>query len=350
MKPSKYALLSALVVLVVAVAAIIAVVGRHRSAHEEQRSARTTSAPVKVSTRLKWLPGATYAGNFVASRKGFWRRRGLDVKIEPGGFELDSIKLVATGVNDFGVTGADQLLLARAKGVPIVAFAMILQRTPVGWMAKADSGITTPKDFLGRKVGAKYGTNTEILFDALFRKLGLDPGKVKRVPVKFDIMPLLTGQVDVLPVYVNAEPVWAENQGVKVVTILPSDYGVNLYGNVYFTTEKMIKKQPKLVQAFCSGILEGWTWTAEHPEEAAKLLVQANPKLKEAEQLKVLRRTIPFLKLADGTLKVGWMNDEGWRATRDLLAEGGMLPADFDIAPAYTMRFVDLYYKQENDR
>ena len=48
-----------------------------------------------VSVRLAWVPGATFTGDFVALHKGFWNTEGLDVYLNPGGFEQDAIKLVA---------------------------------------------------------------------------------------------------------------------------------------------------------------------------------------------------------------------------------------------------------------
>ena len=75
-----------------------------------------------VSLRLAWVYDMAEVGIFVADRKGYFREEGLNVKIEPGGFGLDPIKPVAAGTNDFGVGGAGNLLLARAQGVPVVAF------------------------------------------------------------------------------------------------------------------------------------------------------------------------------------------------------------------------------------
>ena len=70
---------------------------------------------------------------------------------------------------------------------------------------------------------------------------GLDTSLVNEQPVKFDISPLLSGQIDVWPGYAINEPVTAEEKGFPVNIIWPSDYGVNLYADTIFTTEDMIK-------------------------------------------------------------------------------------------------------------
>src|SRR5436189_237850 len=81
----------------------------------------------------------------------------LDSELKPGGFEADPIKLVASGSDTFGVAGADSFLLAREKGVPIVAFAAGYIETPVVFYTRADSGITSPKDFVAKRVGYQAG-------------------------------------------------------------------------------------------------------------------------------------------------------------------------------------------------
>src|ERR1700722_12409900 len=77
--------------------------------------------PTSVTLRLKWVFDPGFAGGMVAVKAGLFQKRNLTVTLKPGGFEADPIKLVATGADTFGVTGADSFLLARAQQVPIVA-------------------------------------------------------------------------------------------------------------------------------------------------------------------------------------------------------------------------------------
>jgi NMT1/THI5 like len=75
-----------------------------------------TKPLTKVTVRLKWLHQAQFAGFYVAKARGFYGKAGLDVNLEPGGSNYPAIKTVVTGGEDFGVTGADQILLARSGG------------------------------------------------------------------------------------------------------------------------------------------------------------------------------------------------------------------------------------------
>lgn len=309
----------------------------------KEAGAPQPAAPAKleVSTRLKWLPGALYLGSIAAREKGFWSAQGLNVKIEAGGFEADPIKLVAAGSNDFGITGAEQLLQARANGVPIVAIYMELKDSPVGWMTETRSGITTPQQFAGKTVGAWYGTNSEPTFDALISKLGMNPKSMKRVSVKFDMNPLYTRQVDVIPVYLNGHPLEARRQGKSVNTINPRDYGIRLYGNVYFTTEKTIQEKPELVQKFVSGLAQGWNFTFTDQTAALDALIKAEPKLDRALEQEVLQASKSYFDGGKSDERPGLMTTERWEETKLIMSTYSDLPKTVDVAKAFTNKFVE---------
>ena len=305
-----------------------------------QDSAIQDQSGQKISTRLKWLPGATYIGTIAAKEAGYFTKQGLDVEIFPGGFEADPIKLVAVGSNDFGITGAEQLLQARANGVPIVAIFMELRYSPAGWMALKNSGIIKPQDFIGRKVGAQYGTNIEPTLDALLAKLNINPEKLTRIPVKYDVSPLFTGQVDVLPVYLTGQPVQARLEGKDVNTIDPNDYGIRLYGNVYFTNEKMIKEKSHIVQRFVNALAQGWQLSVEQPDEAIDLLIKAQPKLEKNMELAFLKATIPFI-WGGSDAPVGMMDVDRWEETRNIMVKYAGLDEGINITDAFTNKFIE---------
>ena len=75
----------------------------------------------KASLRLKWLPQAQFAGFYVALAKGYYKAEGIDLTINPGGPNLLTENLVATGADTFGLSGGtDSVFAARDKNLPIV--------------------------------------------------------------------------------------------------------------------------------------------------------------------------------------------------------------------------------------
>jgi NitT/TauT family transport system substrate-binding protein len=81
--------------------------------------------------------------------------------------DYDAIKLVASGADTFGISSSPQILYARAMGVPVVAIGAVIPPSSIGWISKKNSGITKSQDFSNKKIGAQFGTHTEITLEAL---------------------------------------------------------------------------------------------------------------------------------------------------------------------------------------
>jgi len=156
-------------------------------------------------------------------------------------------------------------------------------------------------------------------------------------------VPLFTGQVDVLPVYLTGQPVQAVLEGKEVVTIDPAAYGIRLYGNVYFTSEKMIKEQTDVVQHFVNGLAEGWKLAVENPEKAVEILIAAEPKLKRDLEIAILKATIPFV-LGDSTYPIGVMSEDRWKETKEIMVNYAGLDTSVKVSKAFTNTFVNKAY------
>jgi ABC-type nitrate/sulfonate/bicarbonate transport system substrate-binding protein len=309
-----------------------------RGGYQEKKIEQLTS----VSVRLAWIPGATFTGDFVALQKGFWKTEGLDVRLNPGGFEQDAIKLVAGGADTFGITSGPQLLQARANGVPIVAIGAVIPRSPIGWAAKKESGIKSPSDFVGKKVGAQFGTHAEITLKALFARLGISLDTFERIPVKFDPRPFVAGEIDVLPVYMIDQPVDLRNQGLKLNIIDPGDYGVSLaFGNLYFTAEETLKQRPEVARAFIRGAKQGWLWVNENPNLAVDILINYVADADKDTLLSKLNATLDFIK-KDKPKYIGVfpMTIEEWESTNEILVQYGNLKSGLDLAQCFTNDFL----------
>src|SRR5580692_8376653 len=212
--------------------------------------AALAQAADSVTVRLKWLNQAQFAGYYVAKDKGYYEKAGLDVSIQPGGSDFPAIQMVAGGSEQFGVTGADQILIARSKGVPVVAVAVIYRRNPFVLFSLAKSAIKAPPDYVGKKIGVKIGGNEELIYRAVLAKAKIDKSQLTEIPVKFDLTPLLSGTVDVWPGYLINEVLAAKEKGFDVNIVTPSDYGIDLYADTLFTTERMLKEKPDVVKKF----------------------------------------------------------------------------------------------------
>jgi len=298
-----------------------------------------SSFDTDVSFRLKWILYSGWAGELLADSEGFWEEEGLSVSMNPGGFELDPLRLVASGADEIGVAGADQILIARERGLPLVAFAVQYQLHPVGFVSHQDSGIEGVEDFAGKRVGVKFGTDAEPIYRALLALEGVPPNTVTEVPVKFDLSPFYTRQIDIYPGYVTSDLLLPEEQGVPVNTIRAIDYGVRVYGNVYFTTAEYLRENPETVRRFLRAVTKGWQTALQlPPERIAELAVRYNDSLDLKHETAVAESLPPYL-VPEG-ISFGSMTTRGWEELYNLLRKQGVLREDFEWEEAFTLEFV----------
>jgi NitT/TauT family transport system substrate-binding protein len=293
----------------------------------------------KVVLRLKWVHQAQFAGFYAAVEKGFYKDAGLDVEIRPGGSDFPSVQMVASGSEEFGVTGADQILLAREKGVPVTALSTIYRETPFVLFSLKESGITSMDDLAGQPVGVKLGGNEELTYRAMAKNAGVDSAKIKEMPIKFDLSPLLSGQVKVWPGYVINEVLAVQELGHEVNMIKPSDYGINFYADTLFTKQDLIDKDPELVKNFVQASMKGWNYAIENPDEAAGFGLKYADNLNLEHEKSMMKASIPLLQ--PDNLPLGKMDTEAWETLQKSLIDLKFLKKEQDLKHVFTNQFIE---------
>jgi ABC-type nitrate/sulfonate/bicarbonate transport system substrate-binding protein len=318
----------------VLVGLLLAAVGALLVLARPNRSTEST----RVVVRLKWLHQAQFAGFYAADQLGYYAAESLSVDLLPGGVDHPAVFQVMSHAADFGVTGADQVLLARSQGHPVVALAVIYRQTPFTLFAKQTVPDSTLAQFRGRRIGVKYGGNEEVTYRAMLRAAGLDSAQVTEISVKYDMTPFYSDQVLLWPGYRINEPISAQERGVAVRLINPEDLGVFLYADVLFTRADMIAQKPDVVRRFVAATIRGWRAAVEDPDAAARFVSAYNPDADSTHERAMMHASIPLLTA--GGDPVGLMSEAGWSATARILVDGGQLPLMPDVRAAYTNDFV----------
>lgn len=291
----------------------------------------------EVSLRLKWIDQVQFTGYYVANSQGLYAKRGLKVEINPGGPDISPVQMVTTGVNDFGITGADQIILARKKGVPLVALAVLYKESPVVMISLKESGIKTPKDFEGKKVAVVYGRDEEIIYRTLLKKANVDTEKIEEVPCMFNASQLIGKEVDAQVGYETNEVVLLNKEGYDLNVIRPRDYDIKFYADTLFTTEEMIEKNPELVRKFVQASIEGWKIALSNPEAAVDEVIKVNSTLDRAHQSKFLEYSTPLITNYG---EIGYSDGLVWEEMASVLSSQGLLEGSIDINKSFTNEFL----------
>ena len=285
----------------------------------------STLEPDQVTIHLKWYHQAQFAGIYVAEQKGVFADENIEVTITPGGGTAPPIPAVLNGDAQFGVAGAADLIRERAKGEPIVALAVIFQKSPVCFIAMADSGIQRPQDFVGRRVGVEIGLGAgdELSYRVMMANVGVDMSQVIEVPQDECLTPFLEGELDVMQGYVINEPDTLRGMGHDINVILAADYGFSLAADTLFTTEDMLAQNPSLVRRFVQATLKGWTHAITHPAEGVDAVMVFAPGSDREHQEAMLKAAIHLITPCG--IELGAIDAASWQKMHDVLLDYGMI-------------------------
>src|SRR5205807_4998019 len=101
----------------------------------------------KVSFGTNWVAEAEHGGHYQALADGTYRRYGLDVRIVPGGPNVNNRILLPVGKLDFFMSANTlQSFDAVAQNVPTVAVAAMFQKDPQVLIAHPDQGVERFED------------------------------------------------------------------------------------------------------------------------------------------------------------------------------------------------------------
>jgi NitT/TauT family transport system substrate-binding protein len=303
------------------------------------KPASPTQAPAmqtqQVSLRLGWLANSQYAGDFVAVDKGYYKEAGIDLRIDPGGPNIDPVSLTASGSNTIGnVSSIAAMFLARSQGVPVKAFATALQRHPFAFITTKDKHINSPQDFVGKKIGIQ--ATARPLIDAVIAKYNLPRDQVQISVIGSDTTPLKTGQVDVITGWVIDAPQMAA-VGADAVPLLLWDMGIHLYAFTYFTTDDVLKTKSDVLANFVRASSKGWAYAAQNPDEATDISLKYGKDLKRDLELQTWKLEAPFM-WSDVTKERGWgwMDAQVWDDAIKVYGDLGLLKNPITSADAMT--------------
>ncbi len=310
-------------------------------------AANTTTPASTEKTAIRyqigWVHEYSTAGFYMAIADGDYAKENLDVSLLVGGFSdsgyIDPVARVVDGEAEFGTTSMFTLLQARAQGKPIVAIASVDQRSPFAIISLAEKDLLAPTDLLGHNVSITDG-GARLIYDAFLQSQNIAEDSVITTPrTSFGIEPLTNGEVDALGGWIINEGVALEEAGFQPNFMLMSDYGVDSYESLIFTTEDMIANQPDVVERFLRATIAGHQALIENPEKAIELTLTYDSNLVEEQQLRRLRAFIPLINPAGS--KLGMMRPEIWEFNHQLLVDGGILTEPLDLSKAYTLDFLN---------
>lgn len=297
-----------------------------------------------VRVGLDWTPNTNHTGLYVAQTQGYYNDQGLQVEIL-GAQEGGTVEqLVAAGRLDFGISYQEGVTQARVEGVPIVSIAAIIQHNTSGFASRLEEGITSPRDFIGKKYGAFGSPIEEAVIRGLLECAGVSDqfDQVQFVDIGSSDFFVATerDEVDFVWIFKGWTGIEAEVRGVPLNIVMMNDVQCipDYYTPVIITSEKMIAEQPDLVRRFLAATSAGYRFAIDRPAEAAEILLQAAPEL-DAELVRRSQEYLATQYQADAP-RWGEQKLEVWRAYAQWMAERNLIARMIEPEKAFTNEFL----------
>lgn len=217
-----------------------------------------------VRVQLAFLKQSLDAPLIIAINKGYFTEAGLNVTYERGFGNSDTISKLGTGNFDIAFSDMYNALDFNSKNpsAKIMAVAVIHNKAPFAILTLKGSGIESPKDLAGKKLGAPAGDGPRKLFPLFAKEVDIDPNSVEWVTMEPKLREsfLLQGQVDAISGFVtSAVPSLLKGGKTKEeITIFPyTENGLDFYGNAILTRADFAESNPDVVKAFVKAYLRG---------------------------------------------------------------------------------------------
>jgi NitT/TauT family transport system substrate-binding protein len=292
----------------------------------------------RVTLRLNWFPEVEHGGFYDALIHGDYRAEGLEVTIIPGGVNTAVLREVAAGQATFGVENADDILVARSKGVPVVALMAPMQRSPMCIMVHESSGIRELKDLANVTLAMSSGAPYSVYLRSRVPLAG-----VTVVPYLGHIGPFLRNPKLAQQGYVFSEPILAAQEGSDPRALPVSSIGFNPYSSLLFTRDALVRARPDVVAKMVRASIRGWRRYIDEPEPVNRRLAELNTAVKWDMLVKGAQALKPLvLDGLDDPSAVGTMTKERWQTLLEQLEACKLIdpPGSIRADEAFDLRFL----------
>jgi len=208
-----------------------------------QTTDTTQVEPDEVTLQLQWLTQAQFAGYYVALEKGWYLEEGIDLTILPGGPDITPVDNIMSGSADFGTGLLADAIVEIQMGKSLISVCQIQQRNGLLLIAKQSSGIESPQDFDGKRVGVWLGS-WQAQFDALIARENIMSESFSLVSQGFSMDSFINDELEVASamIYNEYHTVLESGYSPEEINIIDyANYGLDFPGDTLMTSKSLIE-------------------------------------------------------------------------------------------------------------
>jgi NitT/TauT family transport system substrate-binding protein len=273
-----------------------------------------------IKFQLDWRFEGPSALFLVPAAKGHFKAEKLNVTIDAGNGSGGTVTRVASGTYDMGFADLAALMEFHANNPTVpnkpVAVMMVYNNTPAAVLALKKSGIKTPADLSGKKLGAPVFDAGRKAFPIFAKANGVNNVAWTSMDPPLRETMLVRGDIDAITGFSFTSLLNLEARGVKAddIVVMPyPQHGVRLYGNAIIVGEKFLKDNPEAVRAFLRAFTKGVKDVIADPKGAIATVKARDGIINEALELRRLQLALDATVLTPDARTEGFGNVMGPR-------------------------------------
>lgn len=235
----------------------------------------------KATLMLNWVVYGEHAPFIYGKELGYYAEEGIDLDIQEGRGTGVTIQAVGAGTVEFGLADTSVMIKAAAKGAPVKAVGVLLQRTFAALVSPAGK-IDKPEDIVGKTIAITPGDAVTPLWPLYLNKIGIKETDVKTVAgdAQTKLNAVVNGQADGL---LGS----STEQGARLPDIINApvsilrftDVGISLVGLGIVASDRTMESNPDLVRRFMKASTRAVEAAMADPEAAIKALLEKYPNI-----------------------------------------------------------------------
>lgn len=273
----------------------------------------SAGAATKVRLTLDWVPQSTHGPTFIAQYEGYFKNEGLDVTIDAGKGSADAVRKLVAGTHDLGWADINAIIQYNAENPEraIKTVMMLYEQPPFSICVLSKSDIRSPRQLVGRTLGAPVFDASYKLFPAFAREIGIDADSVKKrnMDPRLREPMLLRGEVDAISGHIFSTVLAVKAAGFKESDLrcfLYGDYGMESYSNGIAVSPAFLRQNPEAVRGFIRATYKAARDTILRPELAVASVRRFEPLTNEKVEADRLRLGVKCCILTPNVKRDGY--------------------------------------------